>query len=124
MKQQTMSIKYMSCEPSPLFGQIVRENSTRSLEWLRAAAYMPDDGEYHYCLERALMLDPANLTARNLLEILEQIPMHHRTEPLPKASLQPWLQSLLTLPLGFLEEIRAAGRRLHQSAQPDDGARI
>lgn len=124
MKQQTMNIRYMSSEPSPLFEQLLRENSTRSLEWLHAADYMPDEGEYHYCLERALMLDPANLAARNLLDLLECNRMHHCTPSLPKVSLQAWLQSLLTLPLGFLEDIRATGRKLHEVEHPDAGARI
>ena len=103
MKQSDI-IYYASSEPSPLFAQMLRENSTRSLEWLRAADYMPDAGERRYCLKRVLLLDPDDSTARTLLVALEQSqPQVARYEyhPILLPSFRYWFQFLLKMQFAF-----------------------
>ncbi|MEO8395207.1 MAG: hypothetical protein ABI700_19575 [Chloroflexota bacterium] len=67
---------------SPLFAQMLQENSSRAQQWFHAADYMPDPEERRYCLERAVALDPNDTTAWQQLLMLN-LQMHSRQQIAP-----------------------------------------
>jgi len=85
MNQQSASPN----NPSPLFAQMLQENSSRALQWFHAADYMPDPAERRYCLERAVALDPTDSTAQRQLLLLN-LELHSREQVAPPPlSLRP-----------------------------------
>ena len=88
--------------PSPLFEQMLEENSTRALRWFRAADYMPDPDERRYCLERAVELDPTDGNAQTaLLQMKLQLCAREKVAPAPltiRPSLIRLIQALSAMP--------------------------
>jgi hypothetical protein len=103
MKQQVFTQPIPSQNgPSPLFAQMLQENSSRALQWFRAADYMPDPDERLYCLERAVSLDPTDSTAQHeLLRLKIQICSRAQVARAPltmRPSVLRLIQSLTAIP--------------------------
>lgn len=57
-------------EADTLFAHALRDNSNLELDWLWAAEQLIDPAQQRWCLERALVINPASRVARQALALL------------------------------------------------------
>lgn len=64
---------------STRLAEAIHEDSNRELEWLWVASLMTDEGEYAYCLKRALYINPENRVVQRELERIHLRSMKHKS---------------------------------------------
>jgi hypothetical protein len=81
---QNMLLETNIKTPSPLFIQILAEDSNNEMDWLWFAEQLTRDAERQYCYRRALYINPISRAAQaGLKQLAHTQQTHMRTPALP-----------------------------------------